>query len=413
MPTRTIKLEITGLSTEERQLLYSIGEQLRRVANWAWRRWETYHTIHNTPDKLQRQIEQDKRWRSLPPAERKTTKRPAWSIDAMPKELYSDICKESLNRAPDVNNRCCTNYLHKWRKNLITKKSSAANCKWWIAILLDLDGRGIARHNLPIPIDSQNAKITPSDEPGQIAITFRADRIARPNKVRATSTQITARIKVSGKKTHYAQPAIEMANGLRNFTSAELIYDNRQKKWFISIAYDVESKTIDIDPNKTAILRPGKKNKCWVLRVDGKSISIAGSGKHVAHKRKSLLSQRLGRQHSYRYAPPRKGKGLQRALTPLYKLTSAWNNFTKSCNNQMTAQLCEILADRKVGKLILLTGDDTRLLATIGKIPGQIDSTGWPWYQAEQYIKQKLSRFGIQCTVQPMLKNRIARLQLA
>jgi hypothetical protein len=76
-------------------------------------------------------------------------------------------------------------------------------------------------------------------------------------------------------------------------------------------------------------------------------------------------------------------------------LTNRWINFTKRCNEGIVIDATRICCERGIGKMILVNGNDTRLLATAGKIEGRQDSTGWPWYQVQNLMKQKSQKLGI------------------
>ena len=228
-------------------------------------------------------------------------------------------------------------------------------------------------------------------------LSMRMDRIERVGK-RGTSDPIACHLKTGGKRAYYALPAHQIAEGKRELKGSQVVFDDRSGKLFACLTYETEAKSIECDPGKVAILRPGRKH-CWQLRIGGYTRRLGGRGNHVAHKRRSLLSQRWGRQASYRHAPARKGSGRQRALSPYYKLTNAWNAFTRRCNDKITADVLGICAELGVGKVVYIHGNESRVLATAGKFEGRRDSSEWPWHQVEQLLEQKCNRVGVSVTV--------------
>jgi hypothetical protein len=205
-------------------------------------------------------------------------------------------------------------------------------------------------------------------------------------------------------------PALQMAAGKRALSGAQLIYDSRQRNWFVSLSYEPdEIAKPAIDPEKTAVLRPGYLY-CWWLRINGRSWWLGGRGHHVAYKRKSLLLQRLSRQHSYTYAPPRKGAGKDRALGPLFKLSLAWRNFTKGCNEVLTTEVVRRCVEAGCGQIVLVGGHPERVLSAAGKLPDHDDATGWPWHQVEQLLEQKANRYGITVRKRPFCGGKFRRV---
>lgn len=392
---RTCKLEIVELDGDSRKLLYALASQMREAYNFVWRRWEAWHTAHDTSSKLRECLAADRAWRE---ADTKTRgRRPKWNVQPWPNELAKELYHALARRCPGLNSRVLVLLLQRIRQVVTTKQSSAAATKWWIAILLDLDGRGSSRHPQPIPFDAANAKLLPADEKGRVWLEVRLDRIQRAGGKRGTSTVIRAALKTGGKRAHYARPAVQMAAGSRKMSGAQVIYDGTKKKWFAALTYEPDApEAVLLDPGRTAILRPGRKS-CWLLRLDGRTQRLGGRGHHVRHVRRSLLMQRWSRQHSYTYSPKRKGRGKDRALVPLFKLSNRWLNFTKSCNQQLVADVAERLLEHCAGKVVLVQQvRGETVLATSGKIEGRNDSTSWPWYQVQQLLQQKCQRHNIE-----------------
>lgn len=405
MPTRIVKLEIVELSKESREILFAVADELRAGVNWWWRNWEKYHTDRDSPRLLVQEIEADRVWRKADKATRGD--RPPLSVSPIPNDLNRFLGTGTAKRCPSVNSRVVTLTVNKLGKTLRTMQSTAAACKWWRAILLDLDSRGCARKAQPVPLDRVNCKIEPCDEKGRVRISFRCDRLLAGS--RASSTIIEAKLKTDGKRADYAKPAHEIAVGIRPLKQVTLTWDGKNRKWFAALAYQAEElPKAEVDPNRVAVLRPGTKT-CWRLRLPGgRTIRLGGRPNHVRHVRRSLLLQRWGRQHGYTFHPSRKGLGRDRALSPMFKLTLRWNNFTRRCNDAVACQLVELLAEHGCGRVVILSGDETRCLASAGKIEGREDASGWPWYQFGQICEQKLSRVAIAADVKPILSQRKA-----
>lgn len=399
---QTCKLEIVELDADARKLLYSLASDMREAYNFIWRQWEAWHTGRDTSERLRKCLADDREWREAEKESRGM--RPKWTVQPWPKELANELYYAVTRRFPQLNYRVLVLLLQRIRKNVTTKQSSAAAMKWWIAILLDLDGRGSSRYPQPIPFDKANAKIFTADEKGRVWLEVRLDRIARPSKKTGTSTLIRAALKTGGKRAYYAKPAHEMAAGVRAMTGAQVTYDLTKKKWFAALGYEPDKvDAIAFRAAQRAVLSPGRKS-CWRLRLDGYTHRLGGRGHHVAHVRKSLLLQRWSRQHNYTYSPPRKGRGKDRALVPLFKLSNRWLNFTKSANQRLVAEVVQRLVDSGTGQVVLIAGRPSRLLATAGKIEGREDSTGWPWYQVEQLLQQNCQRHNIRVELKAVCK---------
>jgi hypothetical protein len=391
--TRCCKLEVVELDADARRLLYDLASQLREAANFIWRQWEAWHTNRDTATALRACLAADKAWHQSDKATRGA--RPKWSVQPWPKELANELYHLTCRRFPGLNSRVIVLVLNQMRATITTKQSNAASTKWWIAILLDLDSRGRAKYPQPIPFDSANAKVLPADEKGRVWLEVRLDRIARAGKKTATSSLIRAALMTGGKRAAYARPAQQMADGSRKLSGAKLTYDAKKKKWFAALSYEADRVAVDLDPDRVAVLRPGTRH-CWTLRLEGRTFRLGGRGHHVAHRRKSNLLQRWSRQHGYTYAPRRKGRGRDRALVPVFKLQSAWNNFTSGCNRLLVADVLQLCIDHRVGRVVLVGGDESRILATAGKMPDREDSTGWPWYQVEQFLQQSGQKINLQ-----------------
>lgn len=391
---QTCKLQVVELAPEHRRTLRTLGDEVRQAHNYIWRMWEHWHTVRDSSAALRELLSRDKAWRTGDKVTR--GERPKWTVQCWPNEFGNVIMKAVARRFPTVNSRCLSLLLQKIRGNCTTKQSSAAPMKWWIAILLDLDSRATARRPLPLSFDSGNAKIFPADERGRVWLEVRLDRIERPGKKKGASTPIRMALKTAGKRAAYSKPVIEMAAGKRKLSGAQLQFDSTKNKWFACLTYEPE-ETIkpSLDHEAVAILRPGRSKSCWLLRMRGRTVRIGGRGHHVAHVRKSLLLQRWGRQHNYTYSPKRKGRGNLNAFAPIFKLTNRWLNFTKRCNEGLVADVCRECVERGIGRIVLVNGNATRLLAKAGKIEGREDSSGWPWYMVQNLLKQKAQKLGI------------------
>jgi hypothetical protein len=281
---QTCKLQVVELDLDHRRKLRALADEVRQAHNYIWRMWEHWHTERDSSAALRELLARDKAWRT---GDKHTRgERPKWSVQCWPNEFANQTMKAVARRFPTVNSRVLSLLLQKIRGNVTTKQSSAAAMKWWIAILLDLDSRATARHPLPLAFDSANAKIFPCDDKGRVWLEVRLDRIERPGKAKGTSTPIRMALKTGGKRATYAKPAIEMAAGTRKLSGAQLQFDGTKNKWFACLTYEPdEIDKPQLNREAVAVLRPGRKS-CWLLRVDGRTMRLAGRGHHVAHVRK-------------------------------------------------------------------------------------------------------------------------------
>ena len=393
--TIALKLEVVELDGDARRAWYELACTMRELHNFVWRQWEAWHTTRDSSQKLREDFAAYSVWKQAPKKER--GKKPVFRVQPWPNDFGKAVYHQCTERFPGLHCRCLVLALQKIRGNVTGKKSTATPAlKWWQAILLDHDRRGNSRHPLPIPFDLANCEILPCDTKGRIEMRVRVDRISVTGKKNAISTVHEFKLKTGGKRWQYAKLAHECAAGRHKLRGSQLWYSARDKKWFACLTIDKpEAEAVELDPELAVILRPGKHCN-WRLRIKGATRTVAGRGNHVANVRKSVLLQRWSRQEGYRYAPKRKGRGIKKALAPLYKLQKRWNNFTRRLNDELTATVLALAIERGAGKIMLIGGDPRRRLATAGKIEGREDSTGWPWYQVEQLLEQKANRVGVE-----------------
>jgi len=394
--TITVKLEIVELDKDERLKWYRLAEQIQELSNLVWRLWEVYHTMNDSASKLRQLLDADAAWKAAPKKTR--GKRPKWNVEPYPALLGKWVYHQAKQEFPDLNSRTLVLAIQKIRQTICTKKQAGSRLKWWQAILLNRSGRASYLHPQPIPFDTANAQLLRADEKGRCWLRVRVDRIARVGKKTATSTPVDFALKTGGKRWDYARHVHRALDGETTLRGSSLFYDWRKKKWFACLVFDVEKQSVPLDESKTAILRPGKTKSNWLIRIGGKTMRIGGRGHYVAHVRKGLLLQRWGRQESYRDAPPRKGRGKNRVLVPVFKLQSRWTNMTKRMNDSLAALTVELCKQHGVGSLIFINGDESRLLASAGKVTDRNDSTAWPWHQCEQIIEQHANRIGLTVT---------------
>lgn len=446
---RIAKFEIVGINghgfksqefKEAKSRWYELSEQCQRLFNSIWQRWEAWHVENETPAKLRVYLAAFRKWHAInkeyadsmnrwadagkkkKPRGAKPVKpdnpKPKCDLFCWTPEVQKAVYRYAADQVDGLNLRPLVLVMNKVQQGMQSRKAASGSLPGWMAILLGREGRPSATRPQAIPFDRANAKIIPpAEKDGNYQIEFRLDRIKTPGRKTAVSTVDRVELQCKGRKAA-GQVALlkKVVDGQCEFKGSSLVYSKSNRKWFVHVSFELPmQERAKVDANVTAYLYPGPMKSLtsdwgsapWFFFIHGvkdPKSRIGGNGEYVGGVRQKLLTQRWHRQGNYRNAgSSNKGHGLNRAITPLEKLSQKWKCFVKNANNLVTKYAIERCIEHGAGKIVFLQPQgnikDSRFLMLIGKIDGKDDSTGWDWFQAGNFLEQKGQAVGIEVEV--------------
>ena len=396
-PIGFVRFQILGLDQSTKEQWKSLADAIKRLTNCYWRSWLVGHTLAGNVKRTQQYLADLKAYYQT----KQTGSKPLCEVECMTPEIQKRILEEIKSHYPMLNNRCVELAVQLLGKQVFKKKSSKGNMPRWMRILADDGEFPSSSSPLPIPFDKRNSNIiVPLKDDEDFQLQLHLDRIERPDMKYATSTKQVVRLKTRGDRQTPILWKIVQGKELE-FAGSRLVYQEAKDRWFACICYKkLKVKKPALDQNRVAFLRPAKLRPWW-LRIDGYHHYMGGrDGRHVAHARQQLLTDRWGRQESYRHASSaRKGQGRDRAVGKIYLLQQGWNDFVKTANNQLVHDVVEKCLEANCGRLVYFqpTGSvrDTRFLHVAGKVPGRTDNTSWGWRQVHDLLARKCEEVGI------------------
>lgn len=388
---RAVRVEIKMRPGDKEQWkrLLSTSDLCRELTNCAWQTWLVEHVKRGTAAKIRTFLNEKKAWHDGG----QVGNAPKWEGFAMDATLSKLIYRTCVDTFPSITPGSISAFLQIFNKRLSSRKASNGSLPGWWAILLCRESIPSSTRAQPIPVRAQETTLANSG--ANWTLTIKANRHGF-GKVLADNLELLA----GGYKTRSVTAILErILSGDHKLCGSQLTYDRHRNKWFAMIGYQKREKVAQALSDGMAFLRPGLR-KPWRLRIGGKSVTRGGNGEYVGHVRNTLLTQRWSRQSSYRFAgSANKGHGRERATAGVEKLSLRWKDFVKTANQQLAAQIVKDCLFRNVGKLVYFqptgTRRDSRLLATVGKVPGRHDSTGWDWYQVKTCLASECEEFGI------------------
>lgn len=379
---------------ETYQRWHHLSGRCKQIVNFIWEQWLVWHVQNRSADKVRSFLEQHAAWKKAADG----TAKPKMDVSAWPKEL-DKIIYSGLSEFSDVNVRVQSLLQNVTKQKVNSRKAANGSLPGWEAILLRNESVPSSTRPQPIPYDSHNASLPTKREDGNWWMSLRIDRVACPGKpAKSHLDEVQLRVKSRGGQ----QALLErIASGEYAFKGSSLVYSKQNRKWFVLVCYQQPAgECHDLDGNRVAILRPGRKSP-WRLRILGKrSFRVGGEGAYIGHQRNRLLTHRWSRQENYRQAgSANKGHGRERALAPIERLSHWWKDFTKTANHTVTKQVIDICLREGIGTLVYVQpagrNRDTRFLSTAGKVPNRHDSTGWDWFQVGSMLGYKSKDAGL------------------
>lgn len=425
---RVAKLEISGMTPEQRARWRSISDDCRGIVNCTWRSWLVWHHGNGSREQI---VNHNKAVKAWDEGGKKGAK-PAWPVEAVPKECAKFIYDEVSNSFPEL--ECTTRELC---RNAVVQginhiKAARGSLCGWAAILIDNQSVPSTTRGVPIRFSNRNAKIEPPDPRDEKAlwklhVTF--TRIARPGRKAVTVTD-TVSLWSKGRDAQSEVAKLKkIMSGEYTFCGSQVVHDSRKNKWFAMICYRAPVEPAkDLDKSKVAFLRPSSINVIqpgtyrnpvhlptpWRFEIN-KRTRRPGFGNHIAAVRKKIFGERRSRQQGYRSAgSANKGHGRNRAMKPIWHLSEKWKNFVKTCNYMVAADVVKQCVEGGVGKLVYFQPSDrpyptprskdrpyysvrdSRFLTQVGKRDDVPESSGWDYYQIGKRLSDLCQSKGIE-----------------
>lgn len=413
-----ISLELLKLTADDREMLDSVHERIAIAANEWVTIWHQWHRVHGSRELIAQWMQELRDWHRADKIARGD--KPKLPVSFSPPELIDElkVWAAAATTAHWKTNRRCLELLANWLRGKLT--TSNGGLSEWIEVILNRRRSPQFLDGIPIPIDRKNAKLIISqnaDGRSILRMEARIDRFDKVGSKMAGSTVLKCDLKAGGKSSAYARPAWDAAKAGGQIAGARLVYKEGCRKWFVALTVDapvVEQKPLIDD--RTAIVCPGWTQPFLFRVIGGDGSKRHGfRAEHIGHLRAKILAQRLSRQSFYRIgaSSARKGRGRKRGIQAWEgKLSRYWMAITKLNNDVWSCDLVERLVKMQVGRVILMQPTDgRRFLETTGQTDGYEKSSGWDWTQWISMASRKLTREGIQVTVEKDScdRNRIKR----
>lgn len=400
-------------------------EVCRGIINCTWQTWLVWH-IQNGSAKLIRQYLADvDAWGNSDPKTRGP--KPKWPVDPFPKDCGKQAknCADTTYYAvaeafPEIE----TNARELCRSATVGKithlKAAHGSLSGWAAILLHRQNLPSSVRAIPIPFSKKNAGIIAPDEndpDGCWRLWVRLSRTASAEGKNGSSTKDVVRLWSRGRRAA-GQVAIlqKILSGEYEFCGSNMVYSESKRKWFAKICYRAPRPAPQaLDATRMAFLRPTAitaikpgTGRCpvplprpWRLRLPTAIRWPGGKGDSVYAVRRSVIAQRVSRQHGYRYAgSANKGHGLNRALKPIWHLQQRWKDFVKTFNYQVAKDVVRQCVESRCGVLYYFQPGgwfrDNRFLSRAGKRDDVQDASAWDWFQIGSRLEFLCEEAGIE-----------------
>ena len=408
-----LKFKVVGAEKVDRDRWKHLANQIKRVTNSIRRIWLLEHTRLGNDFAVRQYMQSVLDWHKADPASRGD--KPKCGVKCITPAIQAAIYSYVTGAFIDVNMRPVSLAMNLTAARLKSDPGSKSAFPRWMLILADDGEYPSSSSPQPIPFDDQNCEIiVPIKDGDDFHVKLRIDRIGRPGKKPATSTADHIKIQTKGKNCASQTAHLwKIAEGEYALCGSNLVFRESTGEWFVHICYrSPMPEKAQVDPDKTAILRPGKKRP-WTFRAAGdRSLYVGGrSGRHVHHVRRQLLTQRWSRQEAYRHAgSARKGHGRKRAMGKVFLLQNRWKDFVKTVNQQVAKEVIDRCVSSQSGRLVYRQPADgsDRFLHTAGKVPGRTDGTGWDWAQVKAMLETKCKEAGIELVVKKTRERRRA-----
>jgi hypothetical protein len=400
MTVKTAKVEIFGFgrASGRRDNWKALAVDCQRMMNRLWQIWLWHHFRMGTAEKIQRWMTDLSAWLEGGKKGPKPTL-PAKAFDGPmdekgnPESLYNMLHREFSH----VHGRVIDLTLNIWRQNLSSRKSASGSLSAWISILRGTESIPSFTRPLPIPFDKKSSSLAKVD--GRYILTVRLERGENGRPAETESCELMLKRRKCGSFRAIIDGILD---GSIQASGSKLHFDSMSGKWFAMICYtrpDLPPPPA-LDPNKTLLVRPGRKN-AFRFRTSRGSFSWKRGAMltPVMIQRRRIEGERIGRQESYQVANQnRKGHGRRRSESAWTKLRQMWNNFTNRINHQVTNHAIEVAIRNGCGRIVYCqprgTVSGTRGLVTAGS--DQFTRTAWDFSTVDTMFAYKCQERGIE-----------------
>lgn len=444
-----LQLKVVGfVNQDHRRQLFDLCKRAQEATNFFWQQWELWHVQNRSGEQIREYLAALDVWRKLkgitkpklpkrtPLAARQygqaligcfkhntpepapptwasadlvlsmrdyaravaahSIDKPKLTVQACSAELSNIIYHRMSEAFPDLNVRTRTLLQNRLTGVVANMKSAYGALSGWMAVLLCKQGRPSSIHPVPVPFDAANCKVW-IDNDNSVRISARLERHREEGKVSGVSEPFEMVMDTKGRASRYAAPIYKIAAGNAKLAGSSICYDELKKQWKVLVAYEPEPEPApELDASIVAVLRPSRRHP-WSIRINGLTRWIGGCGEFIGHRRRQVIEGRWSRQENYRHGTRnRKGHGVRSALANVYKLEKSWRCFCKTYNEHVASESVARCIEHKVGKLILLRPTSSRFLETAGKNRSRNESTSWPWYMFEAFLRRKCAKAGIE-----------------
>ncbi len=401
---RVLKFEVFKVTGDQKAIKAKWRElagQVQEAVNCTWQTWLCWHVQNGTPRLLRKFYAQLRQWH-----ETKRGPKPKCDVKAINKSCAKAIYDAVADACPDLHASTRELARNITQGKITAGKASNGNLPRWHAILLCRESIPSSTRKQPIPFTKkvEQTRILPPDVAcQQWRVTLRLDRQPVTGKRAAPSVPYEIELITNRRGIHGHTAVLKrIIGGSAELCGSSLVYDDRRNKWFVHVCVrDAAKEHPKVNPELIALLVP-MQDRAWalVLPGDNRPYYLQGDSKIVEHRRRTMLYSRWGRQENYRYAQRGgKGHGVDRAMDWKDQFARDWRDLCTTLNHDLTSRVIRICQERAIGKIVYCQPEgwkaETRLLATVGKVPGRRDSSGWAWYQVASQLQYKTEGTGI------------------
>lgn len=389
---------------------FDMMHMVRRACNVFYETWLVWHVQNQSRQKLEQWLNDRK---SL--GIKEAGKSP---VACVPKGLGNVIYKAMIAECPNLHNRVLgllQNKLADSLKKLTTSGGGAL--PGWTSTLLHKQGMpNFVKKWYPIPFDCRCGKLRV--ENGKQLVELSMWRVPRDGKA---ATSICDRITLNTRGPGCGRVRQEFENivsGYWQYKGSMLTYDDRKKKWTVSLCYQCPQKLAEVDQKRTAYLIPGRSIPfCLFEDTDGDealhgkgtiaaidelterrwadktAISLEGDGKRILEYRERTWEQRSERNSAYRFVAKRKGHGRSGAFKSLAKSSRKWRNFVHKVNHTVSRRAVEWCIANRIGTLIYY--QPGKECSATRFVSGEFKNSTWEFFQLGTHLKYKCQDRGV------------------
>jgi len=390
--------DVEGERIETMNRWREISDGCMVAANALFQSWLIWNVKHKTADKVRKYQAE---WIAFQEGKGEKPK----SLFPFPPECSKYCYDVVVGTVKNVNMSVLMQLIQSEKQRFMMRPATHGKWPYWHQVLLCREKFPQFTHMLPIPVKRSAYDLIPplnGSKTRDYTVVSRLNRVEPTNGSKRGTSCVDRFTMFARKKNiaHYRAILGRIDSGEYQRKGGSLAFDERKKRWFYSIMYQLPKKASDLDMKLSAILRPAEDHP-WELDLGGKKpLWIGGDGLHVISTRRNLNTQRKSRQGNYRNAgSANKGHGRKRALNPLHNLSFRWKDFVRTANDHTTTKVIQILLDRRIGNIEY--EQPTEKLRDQCFLAGNINkcAMSWDWFQVGKMLQQKAEIYGIKVKI--------------